>query len=123
MITGYVDAGLEARIPLYIEDATGQLQPIEVVVDTGFTGFLAVPLALIASLALPWQFQQHVMLGDGSIQLLDVYSAVIIWDTQSRTVHVTAVDPTPLVGMKLLEGSELRIRVRAGDVVLIDDLP
>jgi clan AA aspartic protease len=123
MITGVVDAGLEARIPLFVEDSSGQPHPIDAVVDSGFTGFLALPSALITSLGLSWQHQQQVRLGDGSIKWLDVYSAVIIWDSQPRKVYVTAIDPDPLVGMKLLEGKEVRIRVKVGGPVWIDALP
>ncbi len=123
MITGVVDSRLEPRIPLFIDDTTGQTHRIEAVVDTGFTGFLSLPSALITSLGLTWLLKEQVMLADGSIQEFDAYSASVIWDSQSRTIRVYAVDSSFLVGMKLLVGNELRIRVVAGGLVLIDALP
>ena len=55
-----------------------------------------------------------IELADRSIHRLDVYSAVVIWDGQSRSIHVNAVETDPLVGMKLLEGYRLTIDVTPG---------
>ena len=41
MITGAVNARLDACIPLFVEDGSGQTHPLEAVIDTGFSGFLA----------------------------------------------------------------------------------
>jgi clan AA aspartic protease len=123
MITGSVNARLEASIPLFVEDASGQTHSLEAVIDTGFSGFLSLPPAQIASLGLMWLCQEQAMLADGSIQILDVYTADIVWDSQSRRTRVTAVDSSPLVGMQLLEGSEVRIRVVPGGWVSVDSIP
>jgi clan AA aspartic protease len=93
------------------------------VIDTGFTGFLSLPPATVAALGLTWLQIETAMLADGSIQVFDVYTASIIWDTQSRTIRVTAVDTSPLVGTKLLQGNEVRIEVKPNGRVTIDLLP
>jgi clan AA aspartic protease len=98
MIVGAVDANLEARIPLFVEDVTGQTHPIEAVIDTGFSGFLSLPPSQIATLGLLWLYDQQVMLADGSIHMVDVYSVTVIWDSQMVAIHVNAVDTSPLVG-------------------------
>ena len=63
------------------------------------------------------------MLADGSIRTLDVYEATVIWDSQSRTIRVSATEVAPLVGTKLLEGYEVRIRMIPGGLVHIDLVP
>ncbi len=118
MILGAVDADLEARVPLSVEDTSGQLHRTEAVIDTGFSEFLALPTSFIAALALVWLFEEQVILADGGIQGMDGYSVTINWHGQSRTVQVHAVDGDPLVGMKLLAGNEVRIRVVDGGLVL-----
>jgi clan AA aspartic protease len=123
MIFGAVDAKLEAHVQLFVEDVTAQTHPVDVIVDTGFSGFLTLPSAQIAALALPWIAQDRLALADGSIHLIDVYSAFIIWDGQSRQTRVYSVDVAPLVGMKLLEGHEVRISVVPGGLVYIDLVP
>jgi clan AA aspartic protease len=123
MIVGSIDANLEARIPLFVEDMTGQMHPVDAVIDTGFSGFLSLLPTQIAAFGLLWLYDQQVVLADGSIQVVDVYAASVIWNNQLRTLHVNAVNLSPLVGMKLLEGNEVRMKVVPGGLVHIDVVP
>lgn len=59
-------------------------------------------------------------LADGSEQECDVYAATVIWDGQPRRVPVDAAETDPLVGMPLLNGSDLYMQVRAGGRVAIE---
>jgi clan AA aspartic protease len=89
------------------------------VVDTGCNGWLTLPPALIAALGLPWQTAVHGILADGTEILCDVYEATVVWDRRQRQIPVVDADAAPLVGMALLEGSELNMQVRAGGKVTI----
>ena len=53
MIIGTVNAQLEILIRVPIRDAAGYEQEVEAQLDTGFTGSLTIPHALITSLGLP----------------------------------------------------------------------
>lgn len=55
MIEGAVSGNSEAIIRLTLPAATGAMQEIEAVIDTGFTGDLTLPPALIRQLNLPWK--------------------------------------------------------------------
>ena len=55
MITGMVNAHREALIPLSVQNANGQARAIDAVIDTGYTGGLTLPSALIAALGLTWR--------------------------------------------------------------------
>ena len=59
MMTGTVNADLEPLLKLTVRDARGQSHDVEVVMDTGFNGFLTLPPALIAALGLPWLCRQQ----------------------------------------------------------------
>lgn len=63
------------------------------------------------------------MLADGNVRVVDVYTGSIVWGSQRRTIRVVAIDSGTLVGMKLLQGSELRMRVVDGGPVTIDAIP
>ena len=53
MITGVVNADLEAVVRLRLRGPTGQERDISAVIDTGFNGFLTLPPGLVRRLALP----------------------------------------------------------------------
>lgn len=123
MMTGSVNADLEALLRLTVRDASGRPKDVEAVIDTGFNGFLTLPPALIAALGLPWLCRQQGQLADGSVQAFDVYVATVDWDGQPRSVEVEAADAQPLIGMALMQASELRIQVVPGGSVTIAGLP
>lgn len=120
---GSVSADLEALLTLIVRDAGGRPHDVETVVDTGFDGYLTLPTNLIMALGLPWLFRQQGQLADGSIHVFDVHVATVEWDGQPRVVEVEAVDAQPLIGMALMQGSELRIQVMPSGLVTILAIP
>lgn len=122
MIVGIVQRR-EPLIRLTLRGFRGREHEIEAVVDTGYTGWLTLPPTVIAALNLRWQTLGRGTLADGSLSLFDVYRANVVWDQRVRRVFVDEFDATPLVGMSLLRGFELRIPVRARGKVTIKRLP
>jgi len=123
MITGTVNANLEATVPLVVVGARSQQRQVEAVIDTGFTGYLTLPPSIIATLQLAWLGREQGILADGSVDLFDVYHAAVMWNGQSRAVEIEAVNAEPLAGMALLERHSLRIDVIRGGTVTINSLP
>ncbi|OGG48151.1 MAG: clan AA aspartic protease [Candidatus Handelsmanbacteria bacterium RIFCSPLOWO2_12_FULL_64_10] len=122
MISGLVNADLEATIRLKIQGTDGHEQEIEAVIDTGFNGFLTLPPSFIIALGLPWLTQGRAMLGDGRMELFDVYTATVIWDGQPLRIMVDAADTAPLVGMSLMHGYELNLQNIDGGLVSLKRL-
>lgn len=108
-----------------IRGSRGREREIEAVVDTGYTGWLTLPLTVISGLRLRLRWQESVRgrLADGSERSLDVYEAEVFWNRHARRVPVDEVDAAPLVGMALLEGYELRMQIRSGGKITIKRLP
>jgi clan AA aspartic protease len=123
VISGSVNTDREAIISLEVLDASGQPHDIEAVIDTGFTGFMTLPPPVINLLGLVLRGHHQVILGDGSVALLDVYVGAILWDGLPRQIDVDSADTDPLVGMSLLDGYALYVEVRAGANVQISPLP
>jgi clan AA aspartic protease len=121
MMTGMVRSR-EARIRLKIRGSGGREQEIEAVINTGYTAWLTLPPAMVAALGLPWHSVGRGVLADGSNCLFDIYEAKVVWDRRARRVLVDEADTTPLVGMALMSGYELRIQVRARGKVNIKRL-
>jgi clan AA aspartic protease len=122
VIRGTVSALREALITLTVRGPAGDEQEVEAVIDTGFDGLLTLPSSVIAALQLPWQGRGRALLGDGSESIYDIHQGSVLWQGEPRRVLVDAVDMTPLLGMGLLEGSELRIEVVEGGQVTITPL-
>jgi len=123
MITGTVNANLEATVPLVVVGTRPHQRQVEAVVDTGFTGYLTLPPSIIAALQLTWLGREQGILADGSVDNFDVYRGAVIWNGQPRAVEIEAVNAEPLVGMALLERHSLRIDVIRGGAVSIKSLP
>lgn len=124
MITGSVTShGREAIIPLTLfRDSDGESRSIQAVVDTGFTDRLTLPPEVVEELDLPLRGSVEVTLADGSIETLPIYRVRLLWHGREYAIRAYAASGDPLVGMALLSGSELRIRVVAGGAVEIERL-
>jgi clan AA aspartic protease len=123
MITGRVTAQHEAMMRLMVLDMAQQPHDIDVVVDTGFNGFLTLPRAMVQTLQLPLAGNRRVTLGDGSMVVLDLYLATGLWDMQPREVLVLEAEGGPLMGMALLYGNRVILHVVDNGDVLIDPWP
>ena len=119
MIEGVVNAAREAVVPLTVADTAGRTQPIDAVIDTGFSGFLTLPAALVLELRLPFVTRGRATLANGSEDFFDIHNAVVIWDGQPRQVLTDVADTTPLAGMSLLDGHSLFVEVEEGGRVAI----
>jgi clan AA aspartic protease len=120
MIVGIVNADREATLLVTIIGSSGQIKEVEAVIDTGFTGYLTLPAAVITELGLPFAGREQATLADGSTLLLDVHSATVHWDGQGRRIEVDSAETAPLVGMGLLYGFRVTMEVLdAGSVTII----
>ena len=120
MIEGRVNAAYEPVVTLALQGQAGQTREIEAVIDTGYNGFLTLPPALVTELGLAYLDRGRAILADGSEVFFDIYDVSILWDGYPWRVEVSVADATPLVGMRLLDGHDLRIEVRDGGRVLIE---
>ena len=119
MIQGVVNAALEAVVSLTVQGPTGQSREIEAVIDTGFSGFLTLPTALVEELGLLYQYRSRAILADGSEAFFHVYDVNVLWDSRLMRIETDAADATPLVGMRLLDRHNLNIDVEDGGRVVI----
>ncbi|MFM7220235.1 MAG: clan AA aspartic protease [Nodosilinea sp.] len=122
MMYGSVNQNCEAMLPVVIKNDT-KTQLVDAVIDTGFSGFLTLPLSTITALDLTWKGREVATLGDGTSCIFEVYIAVVIWDGQYHTIDINEAETIPLVGMRLLRGYNLHIQAIEGGSVTISALP
>lgn len=106
MISGRVNERGEAGINFSMRDSSGNIHPVNAVIDTGFNGALALPKSLISNLSLTWHGREQGVLADGSIGLFDIFAAHVMWEPRERSVIVAAAGGTPLVGTKMFDGQD-----------------
>jgi clan AA aspartic protease len=118
----YVNQNYEAMLSLVVRNGD-KLKSITAVIDTGFTGFLSLPIATIRELELSWSYRDRATLGDGSEVLFDIYDGMVIWGGQYREIEINAAETEPLIGMSLLRGYRLQVDTVKGGLVTISELP
>ncbi|MBW3622852.1 MAG: clan AA aspartic protease [Armatimonadetes bacterium] len=119
MITGRVNPYREAVIPLSLQDACGQEQEIEFIIDTGFTGEMTLTPHHIRTLGLTLLGTGRAVLANGSIDTFDYYEATALWDGQARVVSAESANTSPLIGMRLLQGYHLHLHIVDGGKVTL----
>lgn len=122
MMHGIVDQNCEATTRLVVGSADSQRQMIDAVIDTGFTGFLTLPLSVITNLNLRLYRPEAGTLGDGSTCIFDVYRGLVIWDGEFRRIDINASETAPLAGMSLLYGYRMQLDAIEGGTVTIQSL-
>lgn len=114
MIRGTVSDELEPLVSIRVENASGSAQVVRALVDTGFNGWLSLPIEIIDDLDLPWLRTGRAYLADDQEIRFSIFGGFIFWDGELRQVTIDAGGETPLVGMGLLENYELKIAARPG---------
>ncbi len=82
MIKGRVNANQQAMVSIDIMDSRGRPRPLEVALDTGFTGYLTLPGDSIQQLGLPSVGQRTFELANGEVFDFDTYLATVSWHGQ-----------------------------------------
>ena len=119
MIEGVVNSAYEAVISLLLRGPTGQTREIDAVIDTGYSGFLTLPSAMVSELGLSFQSHGRATLANGSEEIFDIYDVTVLWDGQPRYVDTYVAETTPLVGMLLLDSHSLYVEVADGGHVVV----
>jgi clan AA aspartic protease len=109
MIRGKVTMQVEPVVRARVLGRNGAAAEVELVIDTGFNGFLSLAPALIRALELRQVGFRDGVLADGSIVLFPSHLATIDWHGAVRTGAVIKSTGGNLLGMSLLEGSILHM--------------
>ncbi|NEU76519.1 clan AA aspartic protease [Hassallia byssoidea VB512170] len=122
MCRGLLQGDFEPIIPLSVCSVTGQIYTQDVIVDTGFNGWLSLPPSIIAELGLIWKRRGRAILGDGRECIFNVCEAVVLWDAAILTIPLDEADSEPLIGMSLMEGYQLTVQAIEGGRVELNKL-
>ncbi len=121
---------LEAVVSLSVQGDGDAIEGVALIIDTGYTGELALPQDVIDRLDLQTAEYEDadddvaptVILADGTIRGVSVYFAIVWWHDRLRTVEVDGIGDVSLIGMGLLQGSNLNVDAIPGGLVTITEL-
>jgi clan AA aspartic protease len=116
---GKVNAKREATVRIEVLGRRATRKKVNVIIDTGYTGAISLPRKIIASMGMQRRGRRLAELADGRVVTFDYYSGFVKWHGRRVGVLVDESPGDPLIGMKLMEGSDLTIRVRRGGTVSI----
>lgn len=122
MMEGFVNANHEAVLPLSLRSPEGETRELNAVIDTGYSGSLTLPPALVAELGLPYVFSSRAALADGTEVGFRVHRVTVFWNNEPRHVEADVVGNTPLVGMALLDTHSLYVEITNGGRVVIQPI-
>ena len=119
MLTGRVNGDLQAWLTVEIVTPSGQPHPIEVALDTGFNGQIALPAITIQRLELSEESSRLAITATGDRVRLTTYYSTMMWYGEPRIIEVVEADSEPLLGMELLLGNRVTLDVLEGGPVTI----
>ena len=123
MIEGEVTPARQGVVRLRVSRPGGPSEKIMAAIDTGFTGFLALPTETIARLGLHLVGARRGRVADGSLILMRLYHAHVLWDGVLRRAQVLETGGPCLVGVSLLYSYVLTFEAIEGGHVSIQKLP
>ena len=82
---------------------------VEFVVDTGFNGYLTLPVGAVGAMNLPLFSTTVTILADGTQSLIPTHVATIDWHGEEVLVPVLAMGSKPLLGTSLLSQCRLLV--------------
>ncbi len=120
MIRGRFTPELYPLVTIEIADGNGAFHSLDVILDTGFDGELALPSDVIGSLGIPHRAEIGLVLANSQRIQAYTYGGVVSWHAQRREVEIVETAGEALLGMALLLGSQISIDARVGGEVLIE---
>lgn len=111
---------MEPIVSVDLVDDNGYRWRREVVIDTGFSADLTLPVEFIHLLGLTLAGQVDATLADGQTVETNQYLATAIWDGEHLTVDVMESRNQFLLGTNLIAGSTLTVQMWEGGDVFIE---
>lgn len=117
-----VSPSRDAILRLQVAGISFGPEAIDVIVDTGFTDYLTLDQQVITRLGLQKTSVARVELADGSTTLLEEFLVRVQWGDHWLEVPALASEGGSLLGMSLLYGHDLHIRVLDGGAVTVEPI-
>ena len=109
MIHGRVTSERRAMVATEIMDGAGNWTTIDVAIDTGFNGQLALPDRYVRQLGLTLDQNQRATPAIGQTRVVSSGYTYLLWDGLPMDVRVIQAGANPLLGMEFLWNHRITI--------------
>ena len=96
---------------------------LDFVIDTGFNGYLTLPVQAVNAMNLPLYSSIPARFADGSEALLAIHLATVVWDDVEKVVPILASGYKPLLGTAMMEEYHLEIDFEDNGLVSLEKIP
>jgi predicted aspartyl protease len=122
LLLGTFDSDGNATINIRVDGNSG-FKNYTAIIDTGFSGFVALPILDMVDLGLRTEGAADVTLGDGSTTVSHLSSGIVTLGSQAEigTILLDENSTDVLVGMALLREFKLALILTNSTVVLYDE--
>jgi predicted aspartyl protease len=122
LLLGTFDSDGNATINIRVDGNSG-FKNYTAIIDTGFSGFVALPILDMVDLGLKAEGAANVTLGDGSTTVSHLSSGIVTLGSQAEigTILLDENSTDVLVGMALLREFKLALILTNSTVVLYDE--
>ncbi|NEP77320.1 MAG: aspartyl protease [Okeania sp. SIO3C4] len=119
MIQGFFGDKGELFFEIELITVDGSIITVDVLLDTGFTDWLAMDIQDVESLGWRYIKKREMKTARGEFQF-DVYEGTVIFDSQEMNIPVVVGDGIPeiLIGLSWLEDRRLVVDKKAGILTL-----
>ncbi len=112
-----VNGFLYPRVDLEVFGASTEGQRFVATLDTGFSGWVALPEKVVDTLGLPYFRTERITLADASEISADLHVADVFFSDRLFKVYVVSIGSVPLVGTSLLWNAGIKLdMIPNGDI-------
>lgn len=102
-----VDGSLVPGISILIHWSGGEDLEVEALMDSGFSGEIALPMSVVEDLELEYAQGRIVVLADGCYHQIETFKGSVFFADEWHDVIVYSTGGNPAVGMRLLRGAKI----------------
>ena len=122
-VRGTVNSKSELGLRIRVRGPSGCEMEFDAIVDTGFTGDLLLPIAIVQMLELLPRGSIDAALADGTRIRSQAFGADVDWGGIYRRAVVSAIGNSPMIGLNLVHGHRLEADIVAGGEVVVRPIP
>ena len=105
----YIDFAMQVKCKINVK-GTRKSVPIEAVIDTGFSGFLCIPVSVAIQIGLELFGQETVILADGSKKRQLTFLGTVVFEKKEIPIEISLTNADEaLLGVGLLQNKKLEI--------------